>query len=477
MYEKIYKKVKLLRELVIISSRNFYFYILLENEEVIEVRLDKKNKTNSVGSIFKGKVKKLLPHMNAAFIDIGEKKEAFLPLKDHLECCQKLKVGDEPLLQLRRASIQSKGAKLSCKITLPGKYLVLMPTIDYISVSTKLDEETKKLLKKRIYEIIQPFNEEDKFGYIIRTKAINATDEEIIQDFQALKQQWNNIVKRYHKVNAPALLYEEGLRAYAFLRDYAGDIQKIYTNDKYLAEQLEDYIRLNFNKSDIKVIYVSENKESLFEKYNVERLINRILNPYVWLKTGGYLIIEETEALVAIDVNSGSLKKYKTLEETALHTNLEAAKEIVKQIRLRDLGGIIVVDFIDMYLEEYKEKLIKVLEEEIKKDKQTIKIKSFTSLGLLELTRKKADKSLIKQFSEVCQHCEGSGYNKGKDIVLFEIENKIKSLKPFFKLKIFINKALEKDIKSLIKDLSLENEVEIVINKNLKQFEYRIEKF
>ncbi len=466
-----------MRELVIISSRNFYFYILLENEEVVEVRLDKKNKTNSVGSIFKGKVKKLLPHMNAAFIDIGEKKEAFLPLKDHLECCQKLKVGDEPLLQLKRASIQSKGAKLSCKITLPGKYLVLMPTIDYISVSTKLNEETKKILKKRICKIIQPFNEEDKFGYIIRTKAINATDEEIIQDFQALKQQWNNIVKRYHKVDAPSLLYEESLKAYAFLRDYAGDIQKIYTNDRYLAERLEDYIRLNFNKSDIKVIYVSENKESLFEKYNVERLINRILNPYVWLKTGGYLIIEETEALVAIDVNSGSLKKYKTLEETALHTNLEAAKEIIKQIRLRDLGGIIVVDFIDMYLEEYKERLIKVLEEEIKKDKQTIKIKSFTSLGLLELTRKKADKSLMKQFSEICQHCKGNGYNKGKDIVLFELENKIKSLKPFFKLKIFINKALEKDIRSLVKDLSLEDEVEIIINKNLKQFEYRIEKF
>jgi len=466
-----------LRELVVISSRNFYFYILLENEDVVEIRLDKKNKTNSVGSIFKGKVKKLLPHMNAAFIDIGEKREAFLPLKDHLECCQKLKVGDEPLLQLKRASIQSKGAKLSCKITLPGKYLVLMPTVDYISVSTKLDEETKKNLKKKIYEIIQPFNEEDRFGYIIRTKAINATEEEIIQDFLALKQQWNNIVKRYHKVNAPALLYEEGLRAYAFLRDYAGDIQKIYTDDRYLAEQLEDYIRLNFNKSDIKVIYVSENKESLFEKYNVEKLINRILNPYVWLKTGGYLIIEETEALVAIDVNSGSLKKYKTLEETALHTNLEAAKEIVKQIRLRDLGGIIVVDFIDMHSEEYKEKLIKVLEEEIKKDKQTIKIKSFTSLGLLELTRKKADKSLIKQLSETCQHCKGSGYNKGKDIVLFEIENKIKSLKPFFKLKIFINKTLEKDIRNLIKDLSLENEVEVVINKNSKQFEYRIEKF
>ncbi len=466
-----------MRELVVISSRNFYFYILLENEDVVEIRLDKKNKTNSVGSIFKGKVKKLLPHMNAAFIDIGEKREAFLPLKDHLECCQKLKVGDEPLLQLKRASIQSKGAKLSCKITLPGKYLVLMPTVDYISVSTKLDEETKKNLKKKIYEIIQPFNEEDRFGYIIRTKAINATEEEIIQDFLALKQQWNNIVKRYHKVNAPALLYEEGLRAYAFLRDYAGDIQKIYTDDRYLAEQLEDYIRLNFNKSDIKVIYVSENKESLFEKYNVEKLINRILNPYVWLKTGGYLIIEETEALVAIDVNSGSLKKYKTLEETALHTNLEAAKEIVKQIRLRDLGGIIVVDFIDMHSEEYKEKLIKVLEEEIKKDKQTIKIKSFTSLGLLELTRKKADKSLIKQLSETCQHCKGSGYNKGKDIVLFEIENKIKSLKPFFKLKIFINKTLEKDIRNLIKDLSLENEVEVVINKNSKQFEYRIEKF
>ena len=465
-----------MRELVIITSINFYFYILLENDEIVEVRLDRKNKANSVGNIFKGKVKKLLPHMNAAFIDIGEKKEAFLPLKDHMDCCQKLKVGDEPLLQLKRKSIQFKGAKLSCKITLPGKYLVLMPTIDYVSISTKLDEETKISLKDKIYNILKPYNEEN-FGYIIRTKAINATEEEIIQDFLALKQQWNNIVKRYHKAKAPSLLYEEDLKAYTFLRDYAGDIQKIYTDDKYLAEQLEDYIRLNFNKSDIKVIYVSPNRESLFEKYNVDRLINKILNPYVWLKTGGYLIIEETEALVAVDVNSGSLKKYKTLEETALHTNLEAVKELVKQIRLRDLGGIIVVDFIDMHHEEYKEKLIKVLEEEIKKDKQTIKIKSFTSLGLLELTRKKSDKSLIKQLSEICQHCKGSGYNKGREITLFEIENKIKSLKPFYKLKITVNNNLKKDVENLIKDLSLEDRIEIITNKNLEAYEYYIEKF
>ena len=466
-----------MRELVIITSRNFYFYLLREDDETVEVRLDKKSKASSVGNIFKGKVKKLLPHMNAAFIDIGEKKEAFLPLKDHLDCCQNLNVGDEPLLQLKRTSIQFKGAKLSCKITLPGKYLVLMPTIDYVSISTKLDEETKKNLKEKISRILEPYNREDKFGYIIRTKAKNATEEEIIQDFLALKQQWNNIVKRYHNAKAPALLYEEDLKAYTFLRDYAGDIQKIYTDDKLLAEQLEDYIRLNFNKSDIKVVYISPNKESLFEKYNVDRLINKILNPYVWLKTGGYLIIEETEALVAIDVNSGSLKKYKTLEETALHTNLEAVKEIVKQIRLRDLGGIIVVDFIDMHQEKYKEKLIKVLEEEIKKDKQTIKIKSFTSLGLLELTRKKSDKSLIKQFSEICQYCKGSGYNKGKDILLFEIENKIKSLKPFYKLKVFVNKDLKRDVVELIKDLSLEDSVEVITDRNLEHYEYYIEKF
>lgn len=465
-----------MRELVILSSKDIYLYLLIEDEEVVEVRIDKKNKLNVIGSIFKGRVKRLLPHMNAAFIDIGDSKEAFLPLKNSPENCQKIKIGDTLLLQLKRVSLQSKGAKLSCKITLPGKYLVLMPTTNHISVSSKLPEDIREDLKSRVENLLRDYNEE-KIGFIIRTKTINALDEDIIQDFLALKQQWNSILDRYKREKAPSLLYEEQLKAYNFLRDYAGDIKRIYTNDKTLSKKLEDYIRLNFDKYDIEVIYVSERKEDLFKKYNVEKVINKILNPYVWLKTGGYLIIEETEALVAIDVNSGSLKKYKSLEETALYTNLEAVKEIVKQIRLRDLGGIIVVDFIDMYKEEHKEKIIELLEKEIKKDKQTIKIKSFTSLGLLELTRKKTDKSLIKQLSESCGVCRGTGYIKGKGIVLFEIENKLKGLKPFYKVKIYVNKNLYDYVKSLLKEKFKDENIEVVIDTKIKNNEYRIERF
>ena len=188
------------------------------------------------------------------------------------------------------------------------------------------------------------------------------------------------------------------------------------------------------------------------------------------------MIIEETEALVSIDVNSGSLRCFKSIEETAIYTNLEAAKEIIKQIRLRDLGGIIVVDFIDMKEEKNKEKLINFLQENIKKDKQTIKIKSFTDLGLLELTRKKLDESLIKQLSTKCYVCNGKGYQKGIGTILLEIEEKIKSLKPYTKLILYVNKELYEYVYKFLKDLNLLDNIEIKIKDYFKGNKYEIER-
>ncbi len=464
------------RELVIISSSLYYIYILIENNDVVEFRLDKKGELNLIGSIYKAKIKKLVPSMNAAFVDIGDIKEAFLPIRDFFHKCREIKVGDEVLVQVKRTSIDTKGAKVSCKLTIPGKYLVLLPNNNYISISSKIeDKKLKEEIKERVEKVLKDIKPEN-LGYIIRTSILDASDEDLIKDFLNLKKQWENIENISKELKAPAVIYQDNLKAFTFIRDYAGEIKKIITDDYSLYRRLKNYIQQNFPSKNINLEYYSETKETLFEKYKVEKIINKILNPYVWLKSGGYLIIEETEALVSIDVNSGSLRRYKSIEETAIHTNLEAAEEILKQIRLRDLGGIIVVDFIDMKEEANREKLINYLKENIKKDKQTIKIKSFTDLGLLELTRKKLDESLIKQLSTKCFACRGKGYQKDIGTILLEIEGKIKSLKPYTKLIINVNKELYEYVYKFLKDLDLLENIEIKIKDYFKENKYEIER-
>ncbi|MDQ7055431.1 MAG: Rne/Rng family ribonuclease [Persephonella sp.] len=334
------------RELVITSSKDLYLYVIYEDDEPVEVRVEYKELLRQSGNIYKGKVKRVIPAMNAAFVDIGEDREAFLPLKD-IKNCQEIKPNEAIIVQVKRAAVSSKGAKLSCKVTLPGKYLVLIPSDPYVTISSKIeDKEDRERLKEHIKWLLEPFNEND-YGYIVRTSAVEATDEAIIEDFLSLKHQWENILKSSKKKRTPSLLYEESSKIYSILRDYAGNFSKIVSDDIKKLKEIKDYINKNFNRQ-IKLEPYRKRKVSLYSYYDIDRLINRILNPYVWLKSGGYLVIEETEALVSIDVNSGSHCKHRTLEETAYHTNIEAMKEIAKHLRLRDLGGIVVIDFIDM---------------------------------------------------------------------------------------------------------------------------------
>ncbi|NPA13183.1 MAG: ribonuclease G, partial [Aquificae bacterium] len=272
----------------------------------------------------------------------------------------------------------------------------------------------------------------------------------------------------------PSLLYGENSKVFGILRDYAGKFSKIISDDPQKAEEVKEYINRNF-KERIQVEVYRDKKHPLYTRYGIDRVINKILNPYVWLKSGGYLVIEETEALVSIDVNSGSQSKHSSLEETAYHTNLEAVEEIAKHIRLRDLGGIIIIDFIDMKDEEKKEALIERFKEAVKKDRRPVKIKNFTSLGLLELTRKKVEDSLIKQLADICFSCGGSGYIKGKHLLLFEIEKKIEELKPFVKLKIKVNPYYIPDLQRLINKLKLEDSVDIISDTDLQPNRFTIE--
>ncbi len=463
------------RELLAISSKHLYLYVIYENNEPVEVRIEYKDIIKQSGNIYKGKIKRLIPAMNAAFVDIGEDREAFLPIKD-IEECKNLKVGSPIVVQVKRAPINTKGAKLTCKITLPGKYLVLMPTVNSISISSKIEDTSQReAVKERIKNILKPFNEEN-YGFIIRTVAATATDEAIIDDFLNLKHLWENIISRSKHKRTPSLLFEENHKIFSILRDYAGEFSKIVTDNVYLIKEIKEYIIKNFPNSQIKLELYKNPKISPYSYYQLDKLIGKILSPYVWLRNGGYIVIEETEALVAIDVNSGSHCKHKSLEETAYHTNVEAAIEIARQLRLRDLGGIIIIDFIDMKSEERKKALIEFFKSEVKKDKRPVKIKEFTELGLLELTRKKMEESLISQLSDMCEYCKGKGFIKNTALVLFEIENKINEMKPFVKLKIKVNPRLFDSLNKFISGINMEGQIDIEYDINLPMDKYSIER-
>ena len=458
------------RELIVINSSSLIFYLIRENNENVELHLEDKNEYKKAGSIYKGKIKRISPAMNAVFLDIGEEKEAFLPVKDLSNGNYHL--GKTLLVQVKRTPVGTKGSKLSENIAIPGKYLVLTPKVSKVSISSKYSsEEEKKELKERIKEILKPYNEEN-FGFIIRTLAYEASDNQIIEDFLNLKQLWQKIQNAFNKKKAPAVLYDEEYKLYSILKDFAGNFEKVVVDDINLYRIIKNHIKTMYPENNIKVEFFRDKNQTIEEKYELSKTISKILNPYVWLKSGGYLIVEETEALTVIDVNSGKHCKQKNIEDTAFFINLEATKEIIKTLRLKDLGGIIVIDFIDMNNEERKKQLIEQLKEEAKNDRRSIKIKDFTSLGLLQMTRKKTEESLIKKLTQGCYYCKNNGFIKSFSLIMFEIEKEIQKRKPFATISIKINPLLEDHLKSLLKSLKLTKNVKI-----LKDERLHIEKF
>ncbi|MGC9006710.1 MAG: Rne/Rng family ribonuclease [Sulfurihydrogenibium sp.] len=466
------------RKLVITTGYNKNFYLILEDNTPVELKVEDIETSKQAGNIYKGKVISYSSAMEAFFVDIGEDKEAFLPKKDVCEeDCKNLKKGSTILVQVKRSPVSTKGAKLSCKITLPGKFLVLLPkNKGKVSISSKYeDEDIRNSLKERILNLIKDLNTEN-YGIIIRTSAINATDEDIIEDFNFLKELWENIKRDSEKLKAPALVYEEPFKAFTIIRDYAADFSEIISDDIKLLKDIKNFLANNFSNVNVKLTPYRKRKESLFFEYGIDKVINKILSPYAYMKSGSYIVLQETEALVVIDVNSGSCHKQKNLEETAFKINTEAVKEIVRQIRLRDLAGIIIIDFIDMTEKEHKEKLLELLKEEFKKDKRPVKIKGLTQLGLVELSRKKLEESLVKQLSQSCQVCYGKGYLRSEEILLFEIEKVIQKMKPFAKLKITINPKLSNGLNQLLQKLNIKELVEIEYNNKMHIDRYEVEK-
>lgn len=370
-----------MQELRIKVDANEKTVILLNNYKIVEqYTIDKEN---IEGNIYLGVIKNIVPGLKATFVDIGKSKNAFIHFEDLGKTKDEIKLNETILVQVQKNAVKQKGAKLTSNIKLTGRQIVLMPKTDFISVSRKIEDEQKREELKEIAKKYLPKN----CGAIIRTNCILATEEEIKQDIQMLINRWENIknIAKKKIKNVPCIIEEESsIVKSLILSTVDSKMNKITTNNEEYNKEILNFLKMHNLESRIELEYEND----VFEKYTIEKELQSLKNNKVWLNCGGQIVIDKTEALTAIDVNSGKCIGKNNLEETILKVNIESAKEIAKQIRLRDIGGIIIVDFIDMEKDESKQKLLNCIEEEAKKDRAKVQIEGFSKLNLLELTRK-----------------------------------------------------------------------------------------
>lgn len=412
---------------------------VLEDRQLVEYYVERTHDERVIGNIYKGKVANVLPGIQAAFVDIGLEKNAFLYIgdlynfKDNSEdedvfnavtktsIKDVLHVGQEVLVQVVKESMGSKGARVSMNITLPGRYLVLMPTVDYIGISRRIENEEERHRLKTLAEKIRP----PHMGVIVRTVAEGKDIDELKADMEYLVRLWDNIQKKQKGGKVPRLIYKDMNLLARIVRDiFTPEVNKFYVNTSFGYEKVRELASfISPSLMDRVSLYMGQ--EDIFEYFNIESETQRALERKVWLKSGGYIVIDHTEALTAIDVNTGKFVGSIDLEDTVVKTNLEAAKEIAKQLRLRDIGGIVIIDFIDMNSQEHKKMVIETLEAELKKDRTKAHVLGITNLGLVEMTRKKVRQSLDEVLEKVCPYCEGRGRILSEDTMAKKVEREI----------------------------------------------------
>ncbi|MCI4626515.1 MAG: Rne/Rng family ribonuclease [Candidatus Magnetoovum sp. WYHC-5] len=425
---------------------------LLEGGQLVEFYVERKKEVSLVGNIYKGKVVKILPGMQSAFVDIGLEKAAFLyvadirteveAFTDFLEdedegfdiptrrarhdmlINELLQEGQEVLVQVSKDPIGTKGARCTSYITIPGRNLVLMPTIDHVGISRRIVNVEERQRLKAIVEEIKPKG----YGLIIRTASESATATELKTDMDFLLLLWDNIQKKKEKVSAPSLLYSDLDLIFRSVRDLLNhNVDGLIIDSKEEFENIQDFVKSFFPKL-LNKLELYERREPIFEYYSIELDIYKGLDRKVWLKSGGYIVIDQTEAMTVIDVNTGKYVGKEDLEDTILKTNLEAVKEIAYQIRLRNLGGIIIIDFIDMEMTENRDKLYNAFVESMKKDRAKTTIFNVSELGLIQMTRKRIRESLERTLCESCPLCEGKGFVKSSKTVSYEIFRRLKKV-------------------------------------------------
>ena len=430
-------------ELVINVTYSETRIAFLENGTLVEFFIEKKNDRSMVGSIYKGKVVRIVPGMDAAFIDIGLEKSAFLYVGDiildgmmyeefdnadfHFEAGERiegvLEDGQELIVQVSREPIGQKGTRVTSKITLPGRLLVLMPGTDHIGVSRKIeDEEERKRLAAVMKEICPK-----GYGLIGRTAAEGKSADELATDLSFLRRIWESIQEKAKGSRAPAILHQELGIIFRVIRDlHSHNLKKVIVDDEFIYRRLEQFLKEYLPEEGCEVTYFDE-KDPIFEVYGIEMEVAKLLQRKIWLKSGGYIVLDYTEALTVIDVNTGRYLGKKDLEDTILRTNLEAVKEIAYQIRLRNIGGIIIVDFIDMERKESRETVFQSLMDILKKDRIKTFAYPISELGLVQLTRKRTRHNVVNQLTEICPNCEGSGYVKSRHTVCYEVLRELRS--------------------------------------------------
>ncbi len=370
-----------MQELRIKVDANEKTVILLNDYKIVEqYTIDKEN---IEGNIYLGVIKNIVPGLKATFVDIGKSKNAFIHFEDLGKTKDEIKLNETILVQVQKNAVKQKGAKLTSNIKLIGRQIVLMPKTDFISVSRKIEDEQKREKLKEIVKKYLPQN----CGAIIRTNCTLATEEEIKQDIKILIKRWENIknIAKQKIKNVPCIIEEESSVVKSLiLSTVDSKMNTIITNNEEYNKEILNFLKMHNLESRIKLEY----ENNVFEKYTIEKELQNLKDNKIWLNCGGQIVIDKTEALTAIDVNSGKCIGKNNLEETILKVNIEAGKEIANQIRLRDIGGIIIVDFIDMEKDASKQKLLNCIEEETKKDRSKVQIEGFSKLNLLELTRK-----------------------------------------------------------------------------------------
>lgn len=393
------------------------------------------------GNIYKGIITNIQPGLQAAFVNYGGNKDGFLSMGEihpqfylpetsvnttgrRPRIQEVVKVGHEILVQIVKAEIGSKGAALTTYTSLPGRYLVLMPGSDTSGISRKIEDEAERM---KLREIMQQLNPPAGIGFIVRTAGLDRNKNELSRDFHYLYRLWQNIWAEYEKQSAPALIYQEMDLVARTIRDYfTPDILEILVDNTEVYKQAKDFFRLMMPRYQKKVKLYQE-KRPLFSKYNLEEQIESIYQRKVPLKSGGSIVIDVTEALVAIDVNSGRYSPHKGIEETAYRTNLEAAKEIARQLRLRDLGGIVVVDFIDMKERNHILEVERVFRQATKRDKARIHLSRISRFGLLEMSRQRLKTGIREINYSTCSRCNGQGVIRSPEHAALAILRKIKA--------------------------------------------------
>jgi len=410
---------------------------LIENGILQEIHIERHTKKGIVGNIYKAKVSRVLPGMQAAFVDIGLEKAAFLhasdiavydELKDEVSASQLerkdirelVREGQHIVVQVVKDPIGTKGARLTTDITLPSRYLVFMPSVTHVGVSQKIEDESER---ERLKGLVADLCDENG-GFILRTAAEGVNGKELRQDAEFLRRLWSKIKSR-ESANKITMLYEDLPVARRVLRDFVGtEIDRIRIDSNLTYTELKAFTKEYVPELSCKLEYY-QGELPIFDLYDVENELQRALGRRVDLKSGGYIIIDQTEAMTTIDINTGAFVGHRNLEETIFNTNNEATLAIARQLRLRNLGGMILIDFIDMMEPDHQRRVLQSLEQAMSKDRAKSKVYGFTQLGLIEMTRKRTRESLEHQLCGECPACRGRGSIKTIETICFEITREV----------------------------------------------------